>query len=521
MLVNILPEQAGKTLSDNGSYPALTAGQKASLIDGAENSGGITFGGTSYGPNIVTGGAATASDYYNAAYDASKAADGNTGTWWETLNANPPHWWTYQFAAAKAVTKLTIQCGHIYGLKNFTLDGSNDNTSWTTVYTGQAAQVTTVQTFIFANTTAYPYYRINGSDVWVAANSFRIQEFQMFESIAGSLNFKLDITGIGACPVSEVHYFTTETDTSKVTIKTSADNASWTARATVAGGSGYLKAAVGAAARYVTIDHAPPAQQTSYEIEVLTQRCIRPLAGSYHVLSASARWAAANYNVVCSRTASKFAASFYSVRQPASKSAAARYHNLQPSARSARAFYHLLRTAAKHLDARYHIRHTAPALLTVNDAAAPAIVAGLLRTGAASAELSFHLWNCRGDGNGLRFGNIRITTTLDGGQYGGGAYPLGREVVEGKWVELKSAGALGAGIADDAQTLFTPVGGDPALNGLSVGDIPANAGRVIAMRINVPAAPATSFSASPRLDIAYDVFADPGFGANYGGYFGG
>ena len=521
MLVNILPEQAGKILSDNGSNPALTAGQKAALIDGAENSGGVTFGGLNYGANLLAGGTATASDYYNSTYDPPKAADGNTGTWWETQTLNPPHWWKYQLAAAKAVTKLRVKCGHIYGLKNFTLDGSNDNGNWTTVYTGQAAQVTAWQDFTFANAAAYLYYRINGSDVWVSTNSFRIQEIEMYDSTPGSLMFKLDITGSGNSPVNEVRYFTAETDASKVTIKTSTDDINWTTRTTVSGGGGILKAAVGAAVRYVTIDHPSSVSQTSYEIEAITQRCPRLAAGCYQVLAVSARRAASAYNVIYLRTAAKFAGFAYSVFQPSRKFSGANYPVLQPAARSIDASYRVLRAAQKWCDARWHIRHMAPALLAADDAALEGIIAGLLKTGATSAELSFHLWCGRGGGSGLKMGNIKITAALDDGRYGGGSYPRGQEVVDGKWVELKSSGALGAGIADDAQTLFTPVGGEPATGGLAVGSIPTGAGRVIAMRINVPASPLTPFSATPRLDINYDALPDPGFGANYASYFGG
>lgn len=521
MLVNILPEQAGKALSDNGSGPALNAAQLATLLDAALASGGIAFGGSSYGANLVTGGTATASDEYSATYAASKAADGNAGTWWESLGAEP-HWWKYQFAAAKVVTKIGITLGHIYGLKDFTIAGSNDNANWTTLYTGQAAQTTARQDFTFANGAAWLYIKINGTSVWAATNSFRFVDVLMHESVQGSLKVKLDATGGGSQPVREVRYYTTETDPARVTVKTSADNVNWTAQTAAAGGAGYLKAAVGAAARYVTIDHSPPAQQTAYEIEVRTARCPRHLTGRYHVLRASSRWAAPAYNVIYLRAAATIAGAFYSVYQRTLKSSATRYHNLQPAARPVRAFYHLFQAAGKHLGARYHLLPPVPVLLNaVGGAKLESIIAGLLKSGAVTASVPCHLWNDRGGGSALKMGNIKITAALNDGRYGGGAYPQGAELVAGKWVELKSAGVLGTGITDDTQTLFTPVGGDPALNGLAVGAIPANAGRVIAMRINVPASPLTPFSATPRLDIAYDAFADPGFGGNFGSYFGG
>lgn len=521
MLVNLLPEKTGKILSDNGSTVALTTGQKAALIDGVEGAGGITFGALVYGSNILTGGTPSVSDYYNASMMGDKAVDGNLSTYWNTQTLYPPHWWKYQLAVAKTVTKLTIQCGHIYGLKNFTLDGSNDGSSWTTVYTGLSAQVTTQQVFTFANTTAYLYYRVYGSDEWGAGNGHRIVEYQMFESTIGSLNFKLDITGGGNAPIHEARYFTTDTDTTKVTIKTSTDGISWTTQTTVAGGAGYLKAVIAAAVRHVSIDHAGDNAPTSYEIEAFTQRCPRPELAGYNIMNYSRRTGGANYNVVYSHRSVKSVASAYSVFQPVLKLGAANYQIRQATAKRETVSYRVLQAVVKRWDARYRIRPPAPLLLSASDMAVAAILAGLLKTGAVSAEIPFHLWNSRGGGAELMMGNIRITTTLDNGKYSGGSYPQGQEIVTGKWVELKSAGVVGIGIQDDAQAGFTAVGGDPAAGGLTVGPIPANSGRVITMRINVPASPATAYAAMPRLAINYDVLDVAGFGSSFGTFYGG
>lgn len=521
MLINILPEQPLKGVADNGSYPALTQAQINTLTDGVTASGGISFGGVSYGVNLCTGGTATASDQYSALYDPPKGADGNQGSWWESTG-NPPHWWKYQFTAAKAVTKARLLLGHTLGLKDFTIDGSNDNTNWTTVYTGQAAQSTAWQEFTFTNATAYLYMRLNGTTVWVATNSFRFVEVEMMESLQGSLNALVDITGGGAWPVHEARYFTTETDTTKVTVKSSADGVSYSTHTVTAGGGGYLKAAVGAAARYVTIDHLAATTQSAHEIEIHTQRCPRHAAGRYHVFNASSRAAASTYDVGGKTPAVKSVASRYGVYQPMLKSPVARYHILKPSVRPFGVFYNLLRAAVKACDTRYHLHPPVPRLLNAVDGAELAsIITGLLKGGAVTASAPCHLWNDQGGGSALKMGNIRITAALTDGAYTGGSYPHGAECVAGKWVELKSAGVVGMGAIDDAQTVFTPVGGEPAAGGLVAGAIPANAGRVIYLRINVPANTQTPFSASPRLDITYDVLPDPGFGGNFGSNFGG
>ncbi len=521
MLVNILPEKPLRSVADNGSCPALTQAQIDALTDGATAAGGISFGGLGYGPNLCAGGTATASDQYSALYEAPKAADGNQGSWWESTG-NPPHWWQYQFTAAKTVTKVRLLLGHALGLKDFTVDGSNDNANWTTIYTGQAAQSVAWQEFTFANTAAYLYIRLNGATVWVAGNSFRFVEVEMMESVQGSLKMLIDATGGGTWPVHEIRYFTTETDVTKVTVRSSADGVSYATHTASAGGSGYLKAVVGAAVRYVTIDHPAAAMQSAYEIEIHTQRCPRHAAGFYHVFNASFRHAAATYDVGGKMPTVKNAVSRYGIYQPTLKSPAAHYHLPRPALRHAGVFYDLLRMAVKVADARYHLLPPAPALLNaVGGAEMGSIITGLLKGGTLTAPVPCHLWNDHGGGGVLKMGNIRITVALTNGAYAGGSYPQGAECVAEKWVELKSAGVLGAGLVDDGQTVFTPVGGDPALNGLAAGPIPAGAGRVIAMRINVPASPTTPFAATPWLDITYDVFADPGFGGNFGSFFGG
>jgi hypothetical protein len=68
---------------------------------------------------------------------------------------------------------------------------------------------------------------------------------------------------------------------------------------------------------------------------------------------------------------------------------------------------------------------------------------------------------------------------------------------------------VGAGIVDDAQSGFTPVGGEPENGGLSVGPIPPGAARVLHCRVNVPAQPSTVYACRPRLDVSYKAVNHP------------
>jgi hypothetical protein len=65
---------------------------------------------------------------------------------------------------------------------NFTLDASNDNSSWTTLltvtnYTGWVSQ--TESTWAFTNTTAYYYYRLYFTDSYSDPNMVNIAYFQI------------------------------------------------------------------------------------------------------------------------------------------------------------------------------------------------------------------------------------------------------------------------------------------------------------------------------------------------------
>ncbi len=148
-----------------------------------------------------------------------------------------------------------------------------------------------------------------------------------------------------------------------------------------------------------------------------------------------------------------------------------------------------------------------PSWFDEGGASLESIITGLPKTGAVSAVVPLRLWNAHGGEIALKMANVKITVALDNGGYSGGTYPQGQEVVDGKWIELKSSGIVGTGITDDSQSAFTPIGGPPASGGLSIGDIPANSARIIFLRLNVPAMPSTPFAAIPNVLVIYDVLS--------------
>lgn len=107
--------------------------------------------------------------------------------------------------------------------------------------------------------------------------------------------------------------------------------------------------------------------------------------------------------------------------------------------------------------------------------------------------------------------NIRLTianaTDVAGDSYSNNTNENGQEIVDEKMVEIKSSGIVGpSAITDDAMTSYKAVGGDPNVdvnNYLVLGDIPADSGRVLFFRINVPGDAETQGSVAFRIRIGY------------------
>ena len=135
-----------------------------------------------------TGGTASA-DSNNGNLPAGAVANDAATTFWTSANTALPHYWQYDFGAGVLwkISKITISSAADSGnirIKDFNLQGSNDGTNWTTIYTGQMANSTNVQTFTFTNRIAYRYIRVNITSSYSAfPNYSHINEIEMFEGI--------------------------------------------------------------------------------------------------------------------------------------------------------------------------------------------------------------------------------------------------------------------------------------------------------------------------------------------------
>ena len=132
--------------------------------------------------DVCTGGMASASTISSPTFAAYKAfddiADGSSR--WASADVSPPHWLKYDLGVGvtKIVQKLRAKEKHA-STKDFILQGSNNDSDWDDIYTGQMAESLDWQEFTFPNSTAYRYYRFYISSVWSAYPS--IDEMEMEE----------------------------------------------------------------------------------------------------------------------------------------------------------------------------------------------------------------------------------------------------------------------------------------------------------------------------------------------------
>lgn len=102
----------------------------------------------------------SASTEYNAEYAAWKACDNNSGTRWSSSSTGGTGWLKIDFGTAKTASRIVIKpfSGQVNA---WNLQGSNDNSNWTTLITSSHANSDATQTEDFVNTTAYRYYLFN------------------------------------------------------------------------------------------------------------------------------------------------------------------------------------------------------------------------------------------------------------------------------------------------------------------------------------------------------------------------
>lgn len=169
-------------------------------------------------------------------FEAYRVFDGNAAgsNFYESNTEAMPHWIKVDFAGdARIVNQFTLSSGDAENLRmpyNFTFRGSNNNSTWTTLYTGTNVlfNLNETKTFTFSNQLSYRYYDLNvtsnapGSS---NANILRIYEMNLYTnklvlnlpfgesnnstivSDKGPYSFTLTQSGsLGSSPATELFY---------------------------------------------------------------------------------------------------------------------------------------------------------------------------------------------------------------------------------------------------------------------------------------------------------------------------
>ena len=133
----------------------------------------------------LTGGSVSASSIESGSYPASYAVDNNAGTSWRPHNG-VPEWIKYDFGSGTtwAIGKVRIlQVSATYSINAFKIQGSNNDSDWTDLYSDNYPNSTAWQEYTWEEENDYRYIRIYVSSIDGGAN-FGIYEWEAFEYIA-------------------------------------------------------------------------------------------------------------------------------------------------------------------------------------------------------------------------------------------------------------------------------------------------------------------------------------------------
>jgi len=131
----------------------------------------ITDAGPVYGSDVLTGGTGSADSNAGVGYEAAKAFDDSLITRWASENAPTSHWVKYDLGVGvtKTIAKLRLYPVYDYEshlIKAFKFEGSNNDSDWTELTTGECSETTGDNIFTFSNSTAYRYFKVTVTSYW-------------------------------------------------------------------------------------------------------------------------------------------------------------------------------------------------------------------------------------------------------------------------------------------------------------------------------------------------------------------
>lgn len=125
---------------------------------------------------------------YGGMASPENACDNNESTKYGQATAQGNQWWAYDAVDSKVMRRLRMKAAPVntgaYGIKNFTLYGSNNYSDWYIIYAGTQANNGNWQEYIFNNNaTPYRYYKIDfRGGCYYSVDWIYVYEIEAFET---------------------------------------------------------------------------------------------------------------------------------------------------------------------------------------------------------------------------------------------------------------------------------------------------------------------------------------------------
>ena len=142
-----------------------------------------TFSDLSYsvcdGYNIAPIGTAFGSSQHSTTYAYANIKDRSTSTYWRSSSTTAPQWVGVDLGSTKKIGRMKVYLAS-YPPNAFILQGSDDGTTYTDVYSGNFTNTTGWQTFDFTPAD-YRYWRIYCTSKW--SSYYYIYEVELYEAV--------------------------------------------------------------------------------------------------------------------------------------------------------------------------------------------------------------------------------------------------------------------------------------------------------------------------------------------------